>query len=282
MASNKYVDLHIHSYYSDGSMSPHDIITSALENKVGILAIADHATIEGSLEIRDLCVENGITCIPAVEIDTLDGHNNVHVLAYGFDISSEFFIQFIQNIRFLVDEFSVKLIEAMCNDFSNITLPDYMDFSHEKGLGGWKALHYFVAKGLAATLKEGIRFYSQYGRNYDRSGYPSIPVVCYRIKKAGGYSVLAHPGETIGDLRGDDFAAELKRIMSMGLDGIECYYPKHTPEITKSCLAMCHEKNLLITSGSDCHGVFGGANIGKLKVCLDDLALNGLLPVKEH
>ena len=278
MASNKYVDLHIHSYYSDGSMSPSDIITSARENNVGILAITDHATIEGSLEISDLCIENGIICIPAVEIDTLDRNNNVHILAYGFDVKNEVFIQFIRHVRFLIDEFSVKLIEVMCQDYTNISLPDYMDFSHEKGLGGWKALHYFMAKGLTASLKEGIRFYSQHGYNYDRSGYPSIPAVCYRIKKAGGYSVLAHPGETLGDLTGDDFTSELKRIISMGLDGIECYYPKHTPEITKTCLAICRRKNLLITSGSDCHGVFGGAHIGQMHVNLDDLALNGLLP----
>jgi hypothetical protein len=62
----------------------------------------------------------------------------------------------------------------------------------------------------------------------------------------------------------------------MGLDGIECYYPTHSDVITDSCLSVCRDRNLLITTGSDCHGDFGYSEIGELKITMDELKLGGL------
>jgi 3',5'-nucleoside bisphosphate phosphatase len=183
-----FVDMHIHSLYSDGSMPPDEIVASASENGVGVLAVADHDIIEGSLKIREACLKKGIRYIPAVEIDSLDGNTNFHILAYGFDLENYEFLRFIQHVRFLIDESSIKLVEAMQYDFSDISLPDFMNFSYDVSLGGWKALHYFVAKGLTTSLKEGIRYYPQYNITYDKSGYPSIGAISYRIKQAGGYA----------------------------------------------------------------------------------------------
>lgn len=113
MMDKPFVDMHIHSFYSDGSMSPDEIVTSASENGVGVLAVADHDIIEGSLKIRETCLKKGIRFIPAVEIDSLQGNNNYHILAYGFNLENYEFLRFIQHVRFLLDEASIKLVEAM-------------------------------------------------------------------------------------------------------------------------------------------------------------------------
>ena len=73
------------------------------------------------------------------------------------------------------------------------------------------------------------------------------------------------------------FKKKIERYLAFGLDGIECYYPTHTEEITKLCLEICKEKNLLITAGSDCHGEFGKAQIGEMNVRLENLYLGELL-----
>jgi len=148
---NLFVDMHVHSIYSDGSMAPDEIVESACQNGIGVLAVADHDVIEGSLKIKDLCTKNNIKYIPAVEIDSIEQGINFHVLAYGFDMESKEFCDYLNHTRFMLDESGPRLIEAMKTDYSNISLPDYMDFIYDRRLGGWKMLHYLVEKGLASS-----------------------------------------------------------------------------------------------------------------------------------
>jgi len=257
-------------------MSPEEIVESACKNGVGVLAVADHDVIEGSLEIKELCSKNKIKYIPAVEIDSIEREINFHILAYNFDTANTEFCDFINHTRFLLDESSFKLIEAMKADYPNVSLQDYTDFTYDRRLGGWKMLHYLVEKGLASSLKEGLRFYPQYKVTHEKSGYSPIGVVAYRIKKAGGYSVLAHPGELIDTADTEYFRSELKRILSYGLDGIECYYPSHSEITTQICLDICRENDLIITAGSDCHGVFGRTRVGEMNVTKNKVYLKNL------
>lgn len=270
-----YVDLHTHSCYSDGTMSPDEIVETARENNVGILAIADHNVIEGSLSIIDSCKKIGIRYIPAVEIESgevADGAN-FHILAYDFNIANKEFIEFINHVKFIQDESGVKLIEAMQSDYECISLEDYMDYTYDRSLGGWKAIHYLLKKGLTSSLKEGIKFYLKYNITHDKAGYSSIVAIAYRIRKAGGYSILAHPGELIDSTDLNCFRAELTRLISYGLDGIECYYPTHTDDVTKTCVDFCTANNLFITAGSDCHGSFGRTKVGEMNITIDKVNL---------
>ena len=158
-----YVDLHVHSYFSDGSMSPKEIVDSAVANDVGILAIADHNVIEGSLLLREHCLINNIKYIPAVEIDVLHKGELQHIIAYGFDVDNKAFHEYIKHTRFLMDELSVKLVDLMQYDYPNISIEDFFDFEYDRRLGGWKALHYFIEKGITSSLYEGMPLYSNYG-----------------------------------------------------------------------------------------------------------------------
>ena len=69
----------------------------------------------------------------------------------------------------------------------------------------------------------------------------------------------------------DLFEEKLNEILNLGLDGVECWYPTHTEEIRDICLRICHEKDLLITCGSDSHGDFE----------VEDVPM-GILPVTEE
>ena len=84
-----YADLHVHSIFSDGSMTPDEIVQAAIENDIGLLAVADHNVAEGSLAVQQLCRAVGIRCIPAVEINALDQDMLIHILAYGVDFNNE-------------------------------------------------------------------------------------------------------------------------------------------------------------------------------------------------
>jgi len=258
-------------------MTPEEIVASANENRVGLLAIADHNRIEGSIEAQDLCRASGIHYIPAVEIDTLDNENLFHILAYGFEVSNSVFTNFLNLSRFILDEMSVKLIERMQSDYKSLSLSDFFEYDYDMKLGGWKGLHYLLEQKVTTSLVDGIKCYFEYGVTHGKSGFSSIAAAAYRIKTAGGYSVLAHPGETIDTSDICAFKEEMRRIISCGVEGIECYYPRNTDAVTKACLEVCEEYDLLITGGSDCHGIFANDHrIGEMDLLISKLKLKEL------
>jgi len=278
MDGNTFADLHIHSCFSDGTMTPEEIFDAARESGIGVIAVADHDVIEGNARVRALCAGSDMGCVSAVEIDALHNGSNFHILAYGFEMNDCGFISFLSHVRFMLDEITVRLVEAMAPDYADISLADYFDFVHDTRLGGWKALSYIAAKGLSVNLKDGMKYYPMYGITSGAAGFPSIASIAIRVKRAGGRSVLAHPGELIDTSNINAFKSELTAIVAMGIDGVECYYPSHSPEVTAACLDLCVRDDLIITAGSDCHGAFGGGKIGEPFIKLCELNLKDLIP----
>ena len=272
----KIADLHIHSFYSDGTMSPKEILTTAFNRNVGLLAITDHDIIDGSVELMKLCGKYDIKYISGVEIDVIDSGINYHILGYGVNLEDKVFCDFIKQNCILLEEVNIKLIEKMQNDYECITLSDYLNFTYDKRMGGWKALHYFVEKGLTKSLYEGFMLYSKYEHSYNCVQFPSIKLTCKYIHNAGGKAILAHPGKVINKTNTDDFKKELLRIINLGIDGIECYYPSHTEDITNVCIEICEDRNLLITCGSDCHGEFEDTEIGEMNIPIENLRLGDI------
>lgn len=272
----KIADLHIHSFYSDGTMSPKEILITAFNRNVGILAITDHDILDGSVELMKLCGKYDIKYISGVEIDVIDSGINYHILGYGVNLEDKVFCDFIEQNCILLEEVNIKLIEKMQNDYECITLSDYLNFTYDKRMGGWKALHYFVKKGLTKSLYEGFMLYSKYEHSYNCVQFPSIKLACKYIHNAGGKAILAHPGKVINETNIDDFKKELLRIINLGIDGIECYYPSHTEDITNVCIEICEDRNLLITCGSDCHGEFEDTEIGEMNIPIENLRLGDI------
>lgn len=273
-----YADLHNHTVYSDGTMTVAELLDEAAENGVSLLAIADHNVLAGSRELMELAPRRGIRALPAVEIDTFgaeDGHH--HILGYGIDLYDEAFAAFAGAMRGRLDAMSDRLVGAMAAAGAPVSPEDYASFRHVPALGGWKALQYFRAIGLTASLMQGARFYNEYGCTYDLAGFASIGETCAAIRAAGGRAVFAHPGETIGGDDAEAVASALRRFAGYGLDGVECLYPSHSEAVTRACLTVCDELDLLVTSGSDCHGSFTKTRVGEMRVPTERLRLGDLI-----
>ena len=88
--------------------------------------------------------------------------------------------------------------------------------------------------------------------------------------------MLAHPGVVFPTGRLTQFEEYVEKAMDLGLDGIECYYVRHSAGITRSCLDICKKRGAMITAGSDCHGAFNHNEIGQTHTPLDKLILHGL------
>lgn len=277
--SKKTADLHIHSFYSDGTMSPAEILQQAIQNNVGLIALTDHNMLDGSRELGELCRDTDIMYIPGVELDSLDEGLNYHILGYGVDLNNKVFSDFVDKNRNLLFTVNSLLIEKMEGDYTNISVEDYNAFSYDRRKGGWKALHYLLEKGITSNLREGFALYTKYECYYNIVDFPSIRTVCEHIHNAGGKAILAHPGVSIKEIDLLKFKKRLLELLDSGPDGVECYYITHTEEITRLCLDICEQRNLLITCGSDCHGVFGNADVGDVNIPINKLRLGNLLPI---
>lgn len=271
-------DLHVHSMYSDGTMTIEEIIEEAYRQKVGLLAVSDHDMLDGAKYLQRLSSENPkyahIKCIPAVEINALDCKRNVHILGYYVDLDNMEFDSFIKKNRAMLDDVSIQLIRKMEKEYENVSLEEFRHYTYDRTKGGFEALHYLKEKGFINGLKEGFRFYEIYDCPYSCVDFLDVSSVIHQVHKAGGIAVLAHPGVTIPEKEPEAFKKELLSYIDMGVEGIECYYPLHPKWMIQMCVDICKERGLFITAGSDCHGAFGNAGIGETQTSVSEVSLS--------
>ena len=271
-----FADLHIHSKYSDGSMTPEEIVRVAKASNVSLISVCDHNVVQGTLEILPIAEKMGVRAIPGCEIDAIYDDRDIHILCYNADFSDERLMGKIRRARMILDDMSTELLKRMIRDYPRLSLEDYEAFQHDFTKDGWKMLQYMKERHVTPDLKSGFPMYDKYGVTYAAAGFDSMESIISAIHEAGGKAVFAHPGVIFEEDRLDVFEKKVRQVLEMGMDGIECYYPKHPGGMTRRLREICMEKNLIITAGSDCHGAFNHNEIGQTRTPLDKLALNGL------
>lgn len=279
-----YADLHVHTQFSDGTLTPEEVVDAAQMAGVTLLAVADHNILKGSEAIASLLLARGIGYIPAVELDCVHKNKFYHLLAYGADFHNAAFRGQVRDNRVKLDRMSDELIERMQKDYPQLSLVDYQAFCRNPRHGGWKGLDYLLDRGIVEEIHQGMAFYERYKVFYEDAGFPRLKKLIAQIHRAEGCAILAHPGERIPQADPSAFIALLKELLDCGMDGIECYYPTHSAFVRDTCLALCEERGLMITSGSDCHGSFGRAAVGEPYIPISKLKLGRLLTpiIKRH
>lgn len=263
------IDLHIHSIHSDGTLSPAQIVTVAVQKGVTAIAVCDHNVIAGSVEARPLAEKAGLQFLPGVEIDAMLLGRDAHILCYGADFSDPALLSCIRRARARLDWMSDELLRRMLPDFPGLDYAEYESLAHDVSQGGWKLLQYLKAKGVTAALGDALHFYDDYGVTYESAGFDPAANVIAAIHAAGGCAILAHPGVTFRE----NPVEALDEARLLGIDGAECYYPRHTAALTERLLRFCDFHKLSATAGSDCHGCYGRARIGDTHTPADALRL---------
>lgn len=255
------VDLHIHTYYSDGTMSPKEVVEDAKRKNLGIIAITDHDVLDSYEELKVEAEKAGIIAIRGVEIDSIFEGHLVHLLAYKFEDNEKLF-KLINHAKEQLLETSIELIRRMENDYEGISLEDYNSYEYERRKGGWKGIHYLHDRKITEDLFDGVKFYGKYDCGHEKFAFPSVEEVCNTVHDANGYVVLAHPCNYYSNKNKEEILEKLEILKSLGIDGVECYYPANSDLMTNTCLEFCKDNNLIITAGSDGHGDFGAVSKG--------------------
>ena len=254
-------DLHMHSYYSDGTMSAREIVEDAKKRNVQLIAITDHNVLDSYTELKEAAEEFGIKVIRGVEIDARFEDIVVHILAYNFEDNENLF-NLIHKAKNELLETSIELIKRMENDYENISSEDYEAYDYDKRKGGWKGIHYLFDRGITSELFEGVKYYGKYKCGHEYFDYPTVEEVVKAVHEANGYVVLAHPCNYYKNNTKEEVLEKLEKFKSIGIDGVECYYPANSEMMTETCVEFCKNNDMIITVGSDSHGEFGAVSKG--------------------
>lgn len=254
------LDLHTHTTASDGQQTPSEVV--ALANRAGlrILAITDHDTTEG-IEEAQAAAGSSLTIIPGVELSAEDDAGDVHTLGYFIDIYNTHFQAELKRFRagrhFRGQEIVQKLAEM------NMPLAWERIEAQANGgaIGRPHIARAMVEAGYVKSTQEAFDLYiSNDGPAYVPRTRLSPEEAIAMIHSAGGVAVLAHPGLLA------DYRAMIERLVSAGLDGVEVVYPKHNIEVETDLRIQARNHGLIMTGGSDFHGLtaVGKAMIGSV------------------
>jgi hypothetical protein len=253
------IDLHIHSTASDGTLSPVEIIDLALRLRLGAISITDHDSIAGSREALLCGVPDQLGFLTGVEISaepppSYAGAGSIHILGYGLrldDPELNCTLEKLQNAR---KDRNPKIIARLNKLGISIRLDEVEKEAGDGQPGRPHIAKLLVKKGVAKTLDAAFDRFLGYGKPaYVEKFRIESSQAIELINAAGGIPVLAHP--CLMELESEEQLAEiLLEMVSMGLKGLEVYFPQHSAEQTRRYADLARRHDLLMTGGTDFHG----------------------------
>ena len=246
-------DLHIHTTASDGILSPEELVRKAVKIGLDIIAITDHDTIEGIPPAIKAAKEfPQLTVIPGIEISSEPQEGEAHILGYFLDYTNRKLVDTLNELRTARLERGRKMVSKL-NELGMGIEWDRVQYLGGEGAGSAGRPHIAQAlleAGYVSTMKEAFQKYI--GR--DRPAYVArkkvIPVEAIQlILEAEGVPVLAHPADI------KNLATFLTPLKQAGLKGLEVYYGGYHDTTVNNLLKLAREHGLVITGGSDYHGL---------------------------
>lgn len=256
-------DWHIHTWYSDGTMSPDAVTRWACQHGLSEIAVTDHDGVDGI----DEAVQAGrVHVIPGIELSTeLDGSvatgTGLHILGYGIDWKDTALRNTCEVLRESRRERNRRMLQTLADmgyplSMQEMTVRDGQDY-----IGKPNIARAMVRRGYIQTTQEAFRnILSHPALRAIRKKKITSHTAIRLIHQAGGKAVLAHPGlvRHIGDRGSDRFFSHMEQILDQlnqyGLDGLECDYAAHHPLEKKRFAEMAKQRGWSITRGSDFHG----------------------------
>ena len=273
-------DMHLHTYYSDGTLTPVELVDRALSMGMKTIAITDHDGTNGLEEAVNYGKKVGLKVIPGIEFSTMMPFGqsgelmNAHILGYEIDYKNPELLKAIDGIRRQRAERNEKLLAALNAAGYKIEEKDLISRRGQDYIGKPNFALALVKKGYIKTTGEantkGAYLKHPKARIIHREKISAKRAI-ELIKGAGGYSVLAHPmklkypAAVVGDKKArddEDWPAKkfelleevLGILMSYGLDGLECMYSSHSKVEEKKLVEMAQRLSLRVSGGSDFHG----------------------------
>jgi 3',5'-nucleoside bisphosphate phosphatase len=241
------LELHCHTTHSDGTLTPTQLVEAAIAAGVRVLAITDHDTVSAWDEAFMAARQRSIEIVPGLELSTLHQGKSMHILGFYPDQKklSPALQERLQGRQRRAEQMIAKLAE--------------LGYPIELSSGGG---HQAIGRPHIAAALVQAGYVQSHQEAFDRwlgddkpayVDYPAFTTTdgIHLLRDCGAVPVWAHPCL----FRGGDVETVLPELVEAGLMGIEVYHPSHTPSQCQMLTQLCQQYGLLMTGGSDYHGV---------------------------
>jgi len=257
-------DLHVHTTASDGAYTLDKVALMARDAGLEIIAVTDHdnvSALEGEQSVH------GVEVVPGVELSAELEGREVHILGYYLDIANAQLAQTLATLREKRRDRMKGILEKLSGLNVTIDTESVTDTDEDASVGRLHVAELLINHGYASNVYEAFRDYlGPYGKAYVPKTRLSVIEAITLVHSAGGAAVLAHPGSFFT-------IEEVRTFVEKGLDGVEAYYPAHSPLDTDKWAALARENGLVTTAGSDFHGRGNETPIGAVRMARDGVEL---------
>jgi predicted metal-dependent phosphoesterase TrpH len=244
------VDLHCHSHYSDGSLSPESLIKLAEENNIDVFSITDHDNVDAYKELENIDTE--INIIPGIEFSTSWNKVGVHIIGLHINPQSKELINAIDQQKFTRQERAHKIAERLEKHGLNNAIEKIKGNNEYKQIGRPDFANLLIKERIVVDWNQAFKKFLGAGKLGDvKNNWLSLEEVIAAINLSGGIAVLAHP--LYYKLTNSKLRRLIVDFKSMGGEGIEVVNGFQNTQKTNYLRQLCMEYNLKASMGSDFH-----------------------------
>ncbi len=262
-------DLHMHTTYSDGRLDPMAVVDLAHANNVDIIAITDHDVVGDITPLIEYGKTIGVTVLPAIELSTLEDQKSVHVLGYFTEdnFHSEELVAYYRDIKIQREERAKRILKKL-KEYHDIDITYDQVYQNAKGI----IARPHIAKAISDTYPQYQHDYifQEFIGDHCKAYEPSVELPVQEgidlLRRHHCVVVLAHPTLLKSHIK--------EKVLAYPFDGYEARYLLNKPGEEEYFTSLATEKGLLITAGSDFHGIANDTKHGTIgQVYLDGEAL---------
>jgi predicted metal-dependent phosphoesterase TrpH len=242
------IDLHIHTNASDGVLPPEHVLENALRAGLKAIAITDHDTVDGFVEIIESIDNDVMELVPGVELSGIYKDSDIHILGYYIDYENPEFVKKIRKFKQSRYERGEGMVAKLNELGVNLSMDTVKGIAGKSPVGRPHVADALLKEEFVQTYDEAFaRYLGYHAPAYLPKNALTVEQAIDLIHLVRGVAVLAHPGT----LRHDEFIPDL---VEMGLDGIEAYHSQHSRTDVTKYRNVAAKFNVIYTGGSDCHG----------------------------
>ena len=256
-----FTDLHLHTTFSDGTYSPEELAAEAKRFSLVAVALTDHDTVEGCPRMRAACEAARIEFIPATELTAEINGIELHMLGYFINIESPLLLREMAHFQEGRHERIREIVARLRKMQVPLEEEDVFELANCRSPGRPHVARALIQRKVCTSLDEAFeRFLKKNRPAWVPKEKISAANAVKLIHNSGGLAVVAHPGLARTE-------EALPALIEAGIDGIECFHTKHSPAASEYYVGLAEQHDLLVTGGSDCHGMNKGKPlIGSIKL----------------
>ena len=247
------IDLHTHSTASDGCLTPTELVEHAARLGLAALALTDHDTVAGLDEARAAAARTGVELIAGCELSVVWPVGFMHLLGLFLPEKPGRLLAAMDHLMDRRHDRNRRIVDKLRGLGLDITYDEVQALAGEGSVGRPHLALALRAKGYVADVEQAFAEYlGTRGRAYVPKDQFTPEQALAALKEEGASTVLAHPFSLRAT--GRVLENKVRKLKDMGLDGLECIYPEHSPDQTREYLRLAEKLDLAVTGGSDFHG----------------------------